>query len=437
MIADDFAFSNVNAIYNHSLLYNLILYYYSSAFAGGSRVFTMLLDLVLFGKSYLYYTLPILNIVSGIMLVVWLNLVYVLVWGRDNFKLKKFVILITIYLFYEILVVHDFAETFMWKTITIQSWGAVILLFTLVNFYYDLFKPAKFYQIILYCLLGLLLPFWHEVYIAFTLAVAISSIVIVLLFKPLPLKALFKYTHLAFLFGMSLSSYFVLTAPGNFIRTHTILSSLPATVQHTPFITKLLMTYEKLFVKNRYILLVSLIVLALIWLYRNRLNISNSLIAYFVFLILLLNLDILSFFQVTYFYPISGRMRLFIDLISFVLLFKAMVSLWQIKGYTYRPNWLSTWLVFIILLSYLSISYNIIYRLGYDRDHLIRQLKANGETNLIIPQWCVNGLLKLPIYFDDIVYPNETYYSLVNMSIANYYNVKSITPKECIKVTAY
>lgn len=426
MNADDYMFSIANAIVNHSV-WDKAVYIYNT---NTSRIVASILQFFFLNKTYLDYTLPLLNIINAVMLVIWLNLIYILIYGRGNLKTQKFLLIVGMYLLYEVFIVHDFGETFMWKTNSIQFWGAILLIYILINFYYDILKPSKLYQMVLYFIFGLALPLTYEIYMAFTFAVFIGSFIYVKLSKNFSLKSLFKINHLAFLLGMAMASYFIFTSPGNYIR----LATSTQGILEPNMLGKLISTYSTLFVKYRYIILFVLVVVCLMWLYKNKNVMSNKLFAYLIFLIVLVNIDILSFYKVAYFMLIlAGRVRIFIDLIIFIFLVKSFSMILSLKGYAYKPKLYFYVLLWGLIVIYFGLSYYKIYTLQNSREELILDLKNKGQQNIAIPNWCINKFLKLPLYFDDLVYPDAPYYKVVNKPMSIYYGVDSIAPNgKCV-----
>ena len=98
-------------------------------------------------------------------------------------------------------------------------------------------------------------------------------------------------------------------------------------------LTKLIMTYVQ-FCRYGYHVLIVLIFIGMgYWLVKKRKLVSLNDMKHIVFLFILLNLNILSFFEVAYYSPIAGRMLVCVDSIIFCIIVKFIIIYNEVNSF--------------------------------------------------------------------------------------------------------
>jgi hypothetical protein len=416
LVADDFVRSAIDVLNNGTLFLALKNSYYGWS----GRLSAEILAYVLFSKSYLSYFIPLINIVNSLVLVSILNLIYKLALGKNHkSKLGLFSLL---YLTYFILI-GTFAQDFLWKTVAIQyAWGALILLTIIWKFYItlEIKQNDPWWQILLYGLGGIFIGFYNEIYIAFIADIYLSVFIVYIVFKK-PLYNLIKTQYIIFLLAVVICGIISIKAPGNFLRQQTYLSK--GNILHYGILSKVFMTYVQFFRYGYHIVFAFILLWIGISTYRNRKIIPHKLVITLSFLLILLNIHILSFVEVAYFSPISGRMLLIMDSIIFLTFFKFFhykLRNFDIEKYNYF-----FYNIGLIIIAYVTISYYQLYKFNLKREKI---LKNNAAANLAVPRNCTNIILKYPVYFDDIT---ENKKDFRNIGFAAFYGKKSIVTGAC------
>jgi hypothetical protein len=406
LTADDYLFTFLDVIHNNSLWKTISLNYFNWT-GRSSAVF--LVD-VLLGASYLVYTLPLINILNSIIAVLTLNLIYKLIWGSEYKPVKLWVVCVLYIAAYT--AIGTFSQDFLWKTVAIQYlYGFCLLLFIFWRFYLNLNSKAttSFVSLFFYCIAGIFIGFYNEIYVALVCGVYLSAIIIWYIYKK-PWAQLIQTRYIIFLTAVLISGVISIMAPGNTVRRTTYLSQIHDT--HYNIITKFLMTYVQFFRYGYHVVIGVILFYVSIWTYKNRKIIPQGTLEYISFLLILLNIHILSFVGIAYYSPIAGRMLLLMDSIIFILLYKFFCIRFQLL-YIVRPsikplNGATRVIKYcffgfsIILFTYISLSYYKLHQFILQREYFI-DIKYNSnhnDTNFVLPQLDLNMILKYPVYFD-------------------------------------
>lgn len=413
LVADDFGRAYADVLKNNNLLSTIHHQYYTWT----GRISAEILAYFFLSKSHLNYFIPLINFINSVILVALLNVLYKLAYGR-NYTNSNFVVFSLLYLIY-FLLIGTFSQDFLWKTVALQyEWGLLVLLAIIWRFCQnlELKQNSTSWAIIVYTISGIFIGFYNEIYIAFVADLYITIFIVWILFKK-PLRDLAKIQYIIFLLAVLISGIISIKAPGNFVRQQTYILN-----NHIPqynLLIKLFMTYVQFFRYGYHIAFGVILLWIAIWTYKYRKTLPQNLLISLTFLLILLNIHILSFVEVAYYSPISGRMLIFIDSIIFLIFFKFFeykLANVNLKYYHYCFYAFS-----LIIIIYVSFAYYELHKFNVMREQLIAKRVQNDLT---LPKYEVNFLLKYPIYFDDITTDKNDFR---NISLAKYYGLNSVT----------
>ena len=429
LVADDLGRASADVLHNHTLSTSLVNDF--NLWTG--RLTAQLMVYLLFSNSYASYLTPLINVLNSTFLVMIFNLLYRLVFAH-NYQSLKFWLLTTLYIGYFV-AIGTFSQDFLWKTVAIQyAWGLLLLLVVIWQFYLNIITPiqTKWLEIVFYIFAGVFIGFYNEVYIAFIISLYLTTVIIWHIFKR-PWHNLLQARYIIFFIATLIASIVSITAPGNFVRRQTYLIDHNIDVHAYSFITKIFMTYIQFFRYGYHVLIAIVLMWIGVWTYKRRKILPRSFVILITFLMVLLNLNILSFVEVAYYSPIAGRMLIFIDSIIFLILFRFFYLKLQPKVQSAGAQNIKKWKYLfygfsVLLFVYISFAYLSLYQFDVQRSSLIVKNKNAGNKDIIVPAYCKNKILKYPVYFDDIK-PDKN--NPTNKSFAECHGLNSISTTTC------
>jgi hypothetical protein len=267
---------------------------------------------------------------------------------------------------------------------------------------------------------GIFIGFYNEIYIAFVADLYLSTFIVWIIFKK-PLRDLMKMQYIVFLLAVLIAGIISIKAPGNFKRQQTYL--LSGQIPNSGILVKFLMTYVQFFRYGYHVAFGFILLWIGIWTYKSRKILPHNLTITLTFLLVLVNIHILSFVGIAYYSPISGRMLLIMDSIIFLTLF--IFFQYKLRQFDFGNYKLLFYGFGLILIAYVSIAYYQLHQFSLRREQFIAN---NTQENLTVPKYCPNRLLKYPVYFDDI---NEDKNGFKNTGFATYYNRTSVVIGAC------
>lgn len=393
------------------------------------RVVAEVLKFGLESQSYLWILSPTVKIINSFVVVFAMNLIYQILFAKD-YRFWRYFIVVTIFII-SYICIGNFALDFIWYTVAMQyAWGFALILYLVISFYneWQSNKKVSSLRLLFYSISALFLGLYNEIYVAFVVALLAALVITGMVFK-FSLKPLYNKQYLVFLTILAISSPFMIFAPGNFVRQEGYLSDPANAIPYTNIFLKFAMTYVRFFRYGYHVVAAVLIFMIGIWVWKRRKQLPASLSRFMFFMLVLLNIHIISFVGVAYYSPISSRMNIFIDLIIF-LVFAKFVS------YYFSTNnlrFVSKFKVLYVLLNlvvviWVSYSYILLYSFYQERYRLIFLAKSQGIENVQVPSYCVSSVFKWPVYVTDITWDARNF---VNYGMAAFYGVKSIEALPC------
>lgn len=418
-MSDDYWIASFDVVAKHTVIANITTQYYINT----GRIFAEWLKFVFESKSYLFIFYPIIRLLGALTVVISVNLIYQYLFGKE-YKFRRYYFITSGFIIFYIACGY-FAQDFIWYTVSMQyAWGFCLTLFIGLIFI-DNYKnqaPANRSLLLLYALFGFLIGIYNEIYIALLFDVFITAIIITIIFK-LELKKLLLPQYFTILIS-SLCGFIVLfLAPGNFVRRAKFIANNPSTA-HDSIFTKILMTYDRFFRYGYHIIAAVIILGFVIYCYKNKHKYKLADVIFITFLIILLNIHILSFFEIAYYSPIAGRMNIFIDAIIYLIIAKfIIITVLPIK-YTNMRRITIFWIVITtIVVAWTTYAFINVHNFYEKRYALIKKDKALGLTDLVLPPYCANLLVKWPVYLEDVTPYKDR---LANFGLADYFEVHSI-----------
>jgi len=336
LTADDYSYAFTNSLSRGNLIHDITNRYLTWS----GRISADFLVLLLLNQQTLNFMLPLVNALSALAVVFILHYLTIILYGRQ-YKLSNASLVSAIYIIFFV-ASATYAQNFMWKTVAIQyGWGMALVLGLIVNHYLPscpkysvantyIMRGGYFLSLLFYAISGVFIGLYNEIYVAFIIAFFTSCMLVSWQFK-LSFNWLRNWRLWIFLLALTIAGIVSICAPGNFIRRATYFANSSVGAAHYGYLYKIFMTYVQFFRYGYHVIFALVIVYVIVWLLRNRQKIIRHDYIMLNFLILLLNLQILSFVEVAYYSPIAGRMLIFIDTTLFLILYKFL----QIR---YHPN---------------------------------------------------------------------------------------------------
>ena len=208
------------------------------------------------------------------------------------------------------------------------------------------------------------------------------------------------------------SSYIMLSAPGNFIRQSRQLADKHLTAHTYSLPMQLILSYIFGFFRYGYhILLAFVLIYIAYWVYKNRNTLSKEILIYFTFLLVLLNMYILSFFKIAYFVPIVGRMLIVMDSLIFLIIFK-FCAICFANYYKQKIIPVKYKIIFILfalfIFGYITISYYFLHQFIINRQSLINS-SSTINSQIKLPGYTASKFFKYPIYFKTSEVPDSSF----------------------------
>lgn len=392
--ADDYTYIFYNAIHNNSLFEILQQRYlnWSGRLGADGLVLTFL------NQSSLNYILPLINVINALSLLIIINFLYIYIYGKI-YKVKDFLVLTLSYVTL-FLLIHTFAQDFLFKTVAIQySWGFAILAITL----YKLFLEEEYCgnkYLPLFILSGIFIGLYNEIFIAFILDLYLLLFIICIFFKK-SFKVYFSFNSIAFFITTLFSGAILILAPGNFVRRATYFSSNNLNINDFSIITKFLMTYVRFFRYGYHVGFAVIIVYILYYLYTNKNILPIHYVTKILFLIALLNIHIVSFLEVAYYSPVSGRMLIIEDSIMFLIVYQFALMRIMLRQNTVskidkigiKLKIFAIIIVIFVTYSYCKLHAFILVRQNYIQNNI-------NQENIKLPDYNGNVIEKYIFYFD-------------------------------------
>lgn len=389
LTADDYGYSITDALYQGKLI-NVIYHRY---FTWSGRISADILVFSVLAQHSIKYMLPIINLLNSVALF---GIIYVLCKFScgNKVKLKHFYYIGILYIAYFV-IIHTFAQDFLWKTVAIQyAWGMCLLLIVMWRFYQDWRSPVAPNKIYLLYLLvfGTLIGLYNEIFVAFVGALYLAGLITCYIFDKNKIRALIRANYMIFLLGVMIGGLILVVAPGNYARQETYLPSHHINSTSYGFLAKIAMTYVRFFRYGYHVLFAFLLIFIGISTYKKRHTMPRELLVSITFLLTLLNLHILSFVEVAYYSAISGRMLILMDSIIFMIFIKYI--LWRTRLFELvLHNYV--WTLGVFLLIYVSFSYYKLHQFIVKQQEQITQ-----NTQVKLSQLELNRVLRYVIYFD-------------------------------------
>jgi hypothetical protein len=411
LTADDYSYVFSNSLSNQTIIQDLVNRYLTWS----GRLSADFLVLAFLNQKTLSIGIIVINLLNALSLLLILRYLCILLYGRQ-YRLSNASLCCAVYLTFFI-ASGTFAQDFLWKTVAIQySWGFALILFLLVNYLLPNQSAAQspsccwvklsYLSSVLLCLVsGIIIGFYNEIYVAFIVVLAVSSILVSMWFK-ISLKQLVNLRSGLFLLAVVISGILSILAPGNFIRRATYLEHNLVDIGSHNWLIKLLMTYKQFFRYGYHVLFAVLIVYIVFWLVRNRHKIVKQDFIMLTFLIVLLNLQIISFIEVAYYSPIAGRMLIFIDTTLFLIVYKFIQLRYRLSGYSQEPIKDKSYLVhfmLIIVCVVLTCGYYQLHQYVKSRQQLIVSAQnklLDVQLPLLNYNASLNLLVRHIVYFD-------------------------------------
>ncbi len=360
---------------------------------------------IFLNKNTLLYMLPIINLLSAFSILISLHFICKFIFSK-SYSTLAFISCSLFYLLFEILI-KTFAQNFLWKTVAIQyAWGFALVLWLIDRFFKILNyqKRITWYETLIYGICGVFIGCYNEIYVAFIVDIYLATAIIFVIFKK-NLKQLVNVPIIIFFLSTIISGILSISAPGNFVRrsTYIVEHNIPS---HINIFYKFLMTYVQFFRYGYHAILAIVILYIGYWSYKNKNKIAQNNLMHLMFLIILLNLHLLSFVEIAYYSPIAGRMLIFMDTIIFCLIYKFILIICEINNINIVnsskvfKHYMSGGLL-ILLLTVTAAYYNLHQFIKMQQQLVISNLMGSYDDSTTHP-YNDNAIFGYIVYYDNM-----------------------------------
>ena len=422
LIIDDLFRSVANSLPNHKLLQTLFSEYHNLT----GRMSAQILVHLFFNKELDFISIPMLNILNAIFLLILYNLVFKIV--INNRLAYKTVANYLLYIFIFTVFISNFDIQFLqnsiWKTVALQYlWGVVLLVWIYQKYYFAVKNNSSDIKInvILYFLLGSSIGLYNELFWCTVIVVYIFSIVYAFYIDASYKKAVFSYNIVVFMIGNLIGGIILIIAPGNYVRLRGANRDITFSMYE-----KITNFYHSFTGYRFFIILIIIALIIPIIKYccsPNSRNIKIMLLTWcFLGALIGMYLPIGNI-------GIAERMIMLLAIIVFIILGNYLYSTSIInKILSYKHIIITLCIINFIAFSIISVVYLALWNYTHNREQIIIENIQQGNLNPIVEKYNLYsiGIFRKLVYFNDIESdPNNS----KNVGFARYYNLNSVKTK--------
>ncbi len=419
MMHDDLAWSNINALANHTIFPHIVSDY--KTWTG--RISAQFLIYIFMHRDYNAVSVPVMAMITGFSFVVLVQISYRLIFLERALDehLNRYMILVLLLIFY-FKDIHSFVAMIGFKTISVQYlWGMVFAVWLLLNLDRSDRKDRTI-NFFIYGLLGLLIGLYNEMIFP-----------CILFYFILRLNAVVRNrAFISYLIGLFVGFLILIAAPGNYIRKASAMIETHTVGVHYSLYEKVKILFSlyahQAHFKIECVIVVG-ILLILAFILKQRIGYPLKLMLGAIFSLLILT-------PVAYYYNgvISGR----VTFISDMLLFYALIYLVVLNFRALLPHWKWPSIHWSLLCTVMSMYFLAFLYAGYPayqfnqaRIALIKSTPDAIHHDFDFPAFCPDHINKWvgKGLIISAISPDPK--SWVNTVYAQYYGAASVRELPC------